>query len=121
MKRGLRLTGKTVKDLGCSGPETHPDEEGIKTPRRDVNHQPLLRPETHPDEEGIKTSRTHNGNCATGVRRPTPMKRGLRPLACSCCRLGQQSPETHPDEEGIKTALLGIIELFLNLSGDPPR
>ena len=42
------------------GPETHPDEEGIKTASLFVTLFLGSGPETHPDEEGIKT------NCAAG-------------------------------------------------------
>ena len=57
MKRGLRPSTSEVALADPASPETHPDEEGIKTLRgrsRGIELDCVRRPT--PDEEGIKTA-----------------------------------------------------------------
>ena len=108
MKRGLRPRPRTVRPRRSQGPETHPDEEGIKTASSMVSilqNSTVRRPT--PMKRGLRLPRSTAACDSLPVRRPTPMKRGLRRPVTSTKASSPRGPETHPDEEGIKTAWRG--------------
>ena len=78
MKRGLRLGQLDLLVTDDLVRRPTPMKRGLRRRTFCITPPMLTGPETHPDEEGIETRRGRLSEIPTQVRRPTPMKRGLR-------------------------------------------